>query len=449
MEFFVLNKKWITRLMASGKGEGLRAQLLRGGIGVGGLKMLSLPLTFLSAVLLARGLGPEGYGQYAFVIALLSILSIPLGPALMQLTTRETARMHQAGEKGRICAFLHWATRHVWIGSVMISAVLGFIAFCLADWRADDRWTLLLLSLPIMPFIGFNALRCGILAGLRRVVLGQLPELFIRPIVLLFVLGSLLLIGFLNPLTAVATFVAAVILAFAVGAVLLRRIFPESKNAVVPIDTAQSMLWTRSWGPFTLMVAASTLNAQIGILLLGWLSSNDQVAAMQVAEQGARMVSLSLAVVNLIIAPHITQTHRSGNRTRLQELCRHSARLVFLVALPIALPLIFFGSPILRFLFGAEYVQIATLPLAILAIGQLLNAAFGSVGLFLTMSGFECDTLRGQFIALFLNVCAALFLIPILGAVGAALATCVGLLVWNIILALLVAKRLKIRPGFI
>jgi O-antigen/teichoic acid export membrane protein len=183
--------------------------------------------------------------------------------------------------------------------------------------------------------------------------------------------------------------------------------------------------------------------------VLGWLSNDAQVAAMQIAERGAMMVSLSLAVVNLVIGPHITQLHHSGDKARLQMLSRKSARLALLVALPIALPLIFWGAPILRFAFGMEYVELTTFPLAIMAVGQIINVAFGSVGMFLTMSGFERDTLLGQVAALFVNVIAAVLLVPVFGAVGAALATAIGILVWNLVLFFLVMKRLNIRPAII
>ena len=442
-----MNQGLISRLIASGRGDGLRAQLLRGGVGVGALKLISIPLTLAASILLARSLGPEGFGQYAFVIALITTLSIPLGPALMQLTTRETALMHQSGELGQVRALLRWGNRHVLLGSALILVGVGGIAIWNAEWQIDDRWTLVLLSLAALPLLGLNAIRSGILAGLRRVVIGQFPDLVIRPLALLFVATVLFLGGLLSPLTAVAAFIAGAVSALIVGAVLLRRTFPETGDDLPSNDAAQHKQWRRAWMPFTLLVAASTLNAQIGILLLGWFSADDQVAAMQVAERGAMLVVLSLAVVNLVIGPHISQVHKTGDRVQIQDLSRYSARMAMLVALPIALPLIFFGAPILTLVFGEEYAEIATLPLAILAIAQVINVTFGSVGTLLTMSGFERDALLGQVVALVVNVIAAVSLIPIMGVVGAAIATAIGLVCWNFALGLLVMRRLKIRPG--
>ena len=79
-----MSQSLIQKVFSVRKGQGLRAQLLRGAFGVGALKILSLPLTLAASVLLARGLGPEGLGQYAFVMATITMLVLPIGPGLGQ-----------------------------------------------------------------------------------------------------------------------------------------------------------------------------------------------------------------------------------------------------------------------------------------------------------------------------------------------------------------------------
>jgi O-antigen/teichoic acid export membrane protein len=408
--------------------------------------MLSLPLTLLATILLARSLGPEGFGQYTFVIALITTLSIPLAPALMQLATRETAGLHQAGEDRRIRALLHWGNRFVLLGSIMVIAVVGSLALWFADWRVDDRWTMLLVGLIALPLLGLNAVRAGVLAGLRRVVQGQFPELFVRPFVLVLVAGTLLILGALTPLSAVFAFLVAAGAAFFVGVLLLNRMFPDSEKSLLTNDSAQNRQWLRAWMPFTLLVAVSTLNTQLGILLLGWLSTDDQVAAMQIAQRGAILVALSLSVVDSVINPHIARLYRQNDMRKLQMLAQRAAQVVLLMSLPIALPLIFFGAPIISFFFGEEYSSLVRDPLAILVIGQLLNMFFGSVGMLLVMSGHERETMNGLLLALMINVLLALFLIPFMGADGAAISSAIGLVACNVFLLSRVFKKLGIAP---
>lgn len=435
-----------SRLLACGRGDGLRARLLFGGMGVGVLRVLSLPLTLLGTALLARGLGPKGFGEYAFVISLVTTLSIPLGPALMQLTTRETAAMHLIGEGGRVRALLRWANRSVLSGAIIMIAPLGGYAAWMADWRVDDRWTVLVIGLAALPLLGLNAVRNGVLAGLRHVVMAQLPEVFIRPVALVTLAALLLSADTLSPATAVGAFVGGAAFALLVGAALLRRRLPDQDVAPEPIAREQGRQWMRAWVPFTLLVAVSTLNTEIGIILLGWLSSSEQVAAMRVAQRGAILVALSLGIVDSVISPYITRANQQGDKGRLEALARQSARVVFLAALPIAIPLVFFGYPILFFVLGKEYADIASAPMAILAGGNLINMAFGSIGILLTMSGFEKDATKGLVVALAVNFLFSLVLVPIFGAIGSAVSSASGLFVCNIFLLFKVFLRFGFVP---
>lgn len=432
----------IKRLFATG--NDLRGQIVRGVMGVGGLKLLSLSLTLLTTIVLARGLGPDGFGQYAFVVSFITVLSIPLGPAPMLLTTREVAGFQQAGEVGRIFALLRWTNRKVWHISIVFIALIGGYVAWLAKWQTNDRRTLIFIAIAALPFIGLSQVRAGVLTGMKRVVLAQLPELLVRPVILLFMSAALMSLSVLNPLSAVAAFGSVAAIAFLIGVWLLRLVFPVDKSSTL-INAGQTRKWRRAWIPFILLVAASTLNTQIGILFLGWLSSDDQIAAMRVAERGGMLVALSITVINIVIGPHIAEAYRSADLHRLKTLFRQSARAAILIALPIAIPLILFSKPIIITVFGSDYADLATRPLVILTAGRLINVAFGAIGMFLAMCGFERDTTYSHLLAFAVNALVAYALIPSLGATGAAIAAISGLTVWTIVLSLLVFKRLKIR----
>lgn len=433
------------RLLNTGRGNSLRAQIIRGVTGVGGLKLLSLSLTLGTSIVLARALGPEGFGQYAFITSLLIVLALPLDQGMRQLITREVASYDHQNQWPLFRGLLHRAHQWVLLGAALIILILGGLAASRAEWRLDDRWTLLLAGLAMLPFLGLNALRGATLAGLGNVVKAQIPELLIRPGTHLAIAVLLLAGGLLNPMSAIISQTAAAVIAFIVGTLLLRKHWPAQAQGIEP--AYHNSAWVRSWAPFTLLMAASMLNSQIGILLLGWLGTDAQVAALRIADRGAQLVAMSLMVVNLVIGPHITRAYRESDQHRLQRLCTQSARAALAVALPIALPLILFSGPVVAYVFGTAYVDLASTPLAVLAAAQVINVAFGSVGMFLTMSGHERDTLMGQIFALILNVVAAFFLIPSYGANGAAYAAAIGLITWNIILAFKLVQRLGIRPA--
>ena len=437
----VINK--FQRIYAFGRGDGLRAQLVRGAVGVGGLKLLSVPLTLAVSILLARGLGPEGYGKYVFVMAVISLLALPIGPGLGQLITREVAKYHHGKDWSLIRGLLRRAHQWVLVGSVVMLLTIAGVAARQAEWRMDDRWALHLVAALMLPLLGLNAVRSSTLRGLRHVFYAQLPELLARPCLHLVIAGTLLAVGMLNPATALASQITATGLGFAIGAWLLWRRRPPE------VVHARPEYRNREWGaallPFTLLVAISTFNIQIGIVAVGWLSTDAEVAALRVALSGSLLVSMPLAIINQVIAPHITRAYRDNDTLRMARLFRQSALTTLAIATPIALPLIFFGKPIVGFAFGKAYLDSVSQPLAVLAVGQLINVAFGSVGLFLTMSGFHRLSLYGGMVGLTICVALMLALVPNLGAVGAAIAYAVALAVVNISHAYYVGRKLRLK----
>jgi O-antigen/teichoic acid export membrane protein len=435
----------LKRLHMLSRSSGLKSQLVRGGLGVGGLKLLSLPLTLFTSIVLARGLGPDGYGQYVFVLTVISLLALPIGPGLGQLITREVAKYHQGADWGLFRGLLRRAHQWLTLGSCVIAAAITLLAAKNASWAVYDRWTLLFLATPMLPLLGFNALCSATLRGLRHVFRAQLPELLVRPGLHLVIASSLLVAGILNPATAFASQFAATALACAAGVWLLRRLQPSHVSQVKP--SYRDGDWARAILPFILLAAVGNFNGQIGIVVLGWLGTDAEVAALRVAQTGANLVVLSLGIANLVIGPHIARARHERDSARLQSLSRYSARAALAVSIPIAIPMILLGGPIVGLVFGDDYRVLATLPLAILAIGQLVNVAFGSVGLFLTMSGCERETLVGQIIALLVNMVTAVLLVPLYGVVGAALAVTIGLVTWNVALAILFVRRLGLRPS--
>jgi O-antigen/teichoic acid export membrane protein len=99
-------------------------------------------------------------------------------------------------------------------------------------------------------------------------------------------------------------------------------------------------------------------------------------------------------------------------------------------------------------LFGPAFGA-AQLPLIILLVGQLVNAAAGSVGWLLLLTGYQN---QGAFVyGCVAGIHLALLgvLVPWLGIEGAAIATTVSLSVWNIWLHHLVVRRLDIHPSVI
>jgi O-antigen/teichoic acid export membrane protein len=226
-----------------------------------------------------------------------------------------------------------------------------------------------------------------------------------------------------------------------VATLMLRK---KSKSIRISTTPSYSQrAWFAAMWPLALLAGLHAINSQVDLLMIGALGTIDQVGLYRVAVQGAALVVFTLHTVNLTVAPHIAQLHSANEIERLQKLVTSSARLALFGALPVAFIMVFFGKPVLQLIFGVDYV-VGHAALAILTIGQLFNAAMGSVGLLLNMTGHERDTAKAVAVAVAINIPMNLVLIPVLGINGAALATSASLLVWNILLWRAVKRHLAL-----
>jgi O-antigen/teichoic acid export membrane protein len=87
--------------------------------------------------------------------------------------------------------------------------------------------------------------------------------------------------------------------------------------------------------------------------------------------------------------------------------------------------------------------------LLILLVGQVVNAGCGPVAQLLNMTGYEKYTLRGVGVSTILNVVLNVILIPKYGIAGAAVASALTLVGWNLILVYFVARELGINSSVI
>jgi len=158
------------------------------------------------------------------------------------------------------------------------------------------------------------------------------------------------------------------------------------------------------------------------------------------------LITFALIAVNSIAAPKFASLYKRGEIRLLESIAREVTLMTtFLAAAP---TLIFVLLPRqILLVFGPTFDVGAPL-LIILSIGRFYSVAMGLVGTMLTMTGNEKESRRNAWVGLGFEVLACLALIPIAGAIGAALALSLTLIVWNVLAAWAVKRSLGIEITF-
>lgn len=425
--------------------RGTRGALARGAVTSMGLMTAQRVLVLGTAIVLARILEPSGYGKYAFAMSLVGIVSIFVLMGLPGLMTREIAAEEARGRWGFVRGFVR-RTDQVVLLMLFVAVGGGLVAVSLWPNITGEFRLTFAFALGFMVFDVFNALRGSQLQGLRRVNAGQVGRVVVYPALLL---AGVLVLTYATPVRLTAPRALLIALGAALATLLLNiwmvhRFRPAAMRSATPEYRTRE--WLQSAVPFALMGGLGLVNSQTDIVMLGFLTRSSDVGLYRVASAGAALVPVVLMAVNPVIGPTVARLHALGDHEKLRRTVRTGALLAALGAAPALLIYVLLGHLILRGIFGTAYVG-AWLPLVILAGGQFVNAAMGPVGLVLNMSGHERDTTWVIAVSALLNVVLNGALIPYFGMTGAATATAISLVFWNVALAWRVRRRLGFVPA--
>jgi O-antigen/teichoic acid export membrane protein len=236
-------------------------------------------------------------------------------------------------------------------------------------------------------------------------------------------------------LAYVTAAVAAVALAMATWRGRPRGIWRE-RGA---FDTVRLL---RTSMPLLLVNSMTLMLGWTDVLVLGIWRDAGEVGIYGIAMRVALLTTFILSAINVVVAPQFAALHAQGNTAALRRLAQQSAVWTLLTAAPVILILLLVPDLILQ-IFGPQFREGAG-PLRILALGQLVNVATGSVGALLVMTGHEKLMRNIVAVSAALNLLGALALVPHYGPIGAAISTACALAFMNVVSWLTVRKKLHI-----
>ncbi|MFT3865057.1 MAG: oligosaccharide flippase family protein [Solirubrobacterales bacterium] len=395
-------------------------------------------LSFVLAVLLTRLLGVHGYGVYAYAIAWTTLLTVPTSIGLDRLLVQYVATYDAHGSLGLLRGLVRRG-REATLGiSLTVIIVMGAVVALAMD---KTYAATMLLALPLIPLQGLVQVDQSVIQGLRHPELSLVPVYVVAPGALIVLLLTADLAGLdLDSVLAMGLGIAAVAAALTVAILLRRRYLAEM---TVAAEAEHDMAtWVHGLAPLAFVALVTTASSQIDIIMLGILGDASDVGRFQVTLRVAQLVSLVLAGVNTSLAPRLARFYALGERDRLRAAAVTASQHSLFYSLPVATILLVFHSWFFK-IFGSGLSGLGT-PLAILIGAELLNAAAGSVGTVLTMTGRGAMAGYAMLAALVLDGILCVALIPPLGLSGAAIASGADLILWNLALTVVV----KVQMGF-
>jgi len=418
-------------------------ELLRGASIAGVLKVLSAALAFALSVVLGRVLGAELAGIYFLAITVATVAATIGRAGLDSAVIRFVATNAANGEWNAVRKSYRTTLEIGFVCSVVVAVVLYAAADLLANRAFHDPSTatpIRIASLAVVP-LAIGVLTSGALLGLSR-IRDALLVLSILPTGIALV-GTWLLASRWATNGAMVAYLVAVIAALLYGAATCAvAVRHDRGNAASQDSPSPAKALLAAGAPLLLGALLQLIMHSSGTVMLGMWSTSSEVSHYALAWRTASLIGFVLIAINTTAQPKFAALYARGEFESLATTARKANLLMTVCAVPVVL--VFLAAPALVMgLFGSDFSGGAT-ALRILAAGQFVNVALGSVGVLLVMSAKEREYRNVQIasaaIVLLLNVA----LIPKLGATGAAVAAAAGLVVQNILFAYFVWARLGI-----
>jgi len=184
---------------------------------------------------------------------------------------------------------------------------------------------------------------------------------------------------------------------------------------------------------------------QVDILMIGYFGSFKMIAVYGSAALLARQSRVIMSAFASLFSPMIAELYSKGDKAALNDLYKTVTRWCMAFALPVIIIAMLMPELLLKFLAISNSPE-GCLSIRLIAFSQIMSVAVGNTGGMLVMTNYPWLTFANNVGAVIINIILNFILIPKFGIVGAAIATCVSIIVRNIAAVIEVKKILSMSP---
>ncbi len=423
------------------------------------MRVLGAAGLLISHLVLARGLGVAGFGEYAQAIAWVQFLCVFGKLGLDNASLRYVSEYVTQGEAGNLRSFLADSTTASFLASAAAMACLNVAAFVFWNSIGAGLASCLIVASTMIPLISLRQIQEASLRGIGRIFESQ-ASTTVWPF-LLFVMAAIVWSSSSTRMSS-ATATLLHLISVVVVSILVYSFLRQSRisggipDLRVPLhqpvdgDTSDEMLrpgkarrdrvrddrtlatnrrrWAYSASAFLVFELLIALKSRIGTVVAGQCLGNDSAGLYAAMERFADISVLGSQSLGMVIAPQFATLFAAGRYPEMRRLMTRSQILGLAFAVPAALGFACFGD-FLFLLLGSNYRAGWNVLLALLT--STCIAAFASPGAYvLQMTGRERTLVAITGVCAITNILFSLVFIWSFGILGLGISQILTSLVW-------------------
>jgi O-antigen/teichoic acid export membrane protein len=399
-------------------------------------------LTYLYVALVAR-LGSFEYGLLSLGLAVTLFLStlslVGLNSSIVRYISFYRGKNDNNRIKGTILSSIK-----ISLPASIIFMVLLFIfseQVALIFFHNTKLVPILRLFSLTIPFIVLSNVFLNVILGYQKIEY-QIGIKEISENIIKLVLTFLLIYSGYKLFGAALAYVIAVIMT-----TLLSLYFIQKKVFPILNKKIKSKLLTKELLKFSFPLLLAGCFALImkwaDVFMIGFFRTPSEVGVYNVALPTASLLALVPTGLIALFLPVITNLYTKKNKKEIKTITIRTSKWTFFVNFPIFIILLVFAGPVLKIMFGQEYV-VGSTALSILLFAYLIHSlSHVNSSLLIMLKKTKIIFLIGGLMALS-NLILNLLLIPRYGIIGGAIASSFSLIIGYVLHAIFVYKFTKI-----
>jgi O-antigen/teichoic acid export membrane protein len=427
-------------------------EVLKGGSIAFVYRLATMAVSYGLIVFISRKLGSEGIGIYNLSLAFLGILVMVGCMGFNTSVVRFVSQYNAQHRHRHITRLFRAMTRITFPLSMLLAAAWFISAPYLAEKAYDDPE----LTLPFriaaltLPFMVMGTINVEFIRGFKLVHVSELFRNLFTQLISIVGLIAISFIALYNHYPLIAFGIGWVLSAayttyfiYKVMAAKQAEVAGLEPEAEVPFSLKEHLIISL---PMILTSFIQLINGKVDTVMIGFYESTAIVGVFSVAYKIADITNFALGALKTIAMPKISELFWSKRMEELNGMVQYSTRIIFYFSAPVCVVLFLFPEPVLA-LVNPDFVSGAT-TLRIFAATQVVNALSGMVAVFLNMTGNQVYFTKLVAITTTMNIALNALLIPLYGMEGAAIATFISVVSWNVTGALFIYRKYGISTFF-
>lgn len=406
------------------------------------LRIFGVLLLFGFTLFLTKSYSPKLVGQYdfarSFLLAIGSICLLGFDQSILYFKGKLASK--NALEELKIIYTKMVAM--LFVTSIIALLIIAIISKDVINNYFSDQevYPILLKGAATLFFYGIATLNTEIFRALDKLYVAELFRNVIKYIPL--IIGSIILFYWQKETYLVDVFLGGFVLLSIITTVYVFIYFRKLTVIKSAENFSYQEVFLKSY-PIAISGMAMFLLMSFDIMFLKKYRNDETVAFYSVGVKIMTIVSVIILTINITVSAKIAEYFSSLNKVELIKILRNSSRLIFGITFPVIVIISIFSEYVLSF-FGHQYVA-AKEAFLILIIGQGVCSAFGSAPVYLNMTGRQHVFQIILIVTVILNFTLNRFLIPEYGMIGAAIAFVSSSFFWNIVSAIIIYKKDRIK----